>query len=65
MNKNGVKIHLGERVKEIVADKGCVRGIKLANDFFYSDIIILATGGLSYPKTGSQGDDIYGFKIRS
>ena len=60
MNKNGVKIHLGERVKEIVADKGCVRGIKLANnDFFYSDIIILATGGLSYPKTGSQGDGYF------
>lgn len=57
MNKNGVTINLGKRVKEIVVDKGFVRGVKLFNnDFFYSDIVILSTGGLSYPKTGSQGD---------
>ncbi len=37
-----------------------VRGIKSCGEFFPADVLVLATGGLSYPQTGSDGD---GFKF--
>lgn len=68
LKKNKVTIQLNSRVDEIiVADnstvsadkkKQRVTGIRLLNDdeIIYSHKIILATGGLSYPNTGSTGD---------
>lgn len=44
-------------VKEIVCEENKVKGILLQNNDFYElDSVILATGGISYPMTGSTGD---------
>ncbi|MBS5733441.1 MAG: NAD(P)/FAD-dependent oxidoreductase [Clostridiales bacterium] len=45
-----------EKVCGIVAQKGVVRGVQTTTGFFSCDAVILATGGLSYPGTGSTGD---------
>lgn len=55
MNREGVKIHLNTPVKGIWQEEGRCRGIFLENGRAEGDVI-LATGGLSYPTTGSTGD---------
>ncbi len=58
-----VKIYLNTRVEEILIDieKKIVTGVKLENEeIIKADKVILATGGKSYPLTGSTGD---GYKM--
>lgn len=46
-----------ERVTELVTENGCVKGVKTDyGNFYESDCVIIATGGKSYPGTGSTGD---------
>ena len=57
MKRNSVAVHYNSRVKEVIIKDGRVRGIRLENGReFLSDAVIIATGGLSYPGTGSTGD---------
>ncbi len=57
LKKKNVRIHLNTEVEGISAGNGKVTGIKLAGGgFLSSDAVILATGGMSYPSTGSRGD---------
>ena len=52
----GVKIINGEAVA-ILTENGAVCGVKLANgDVLSADSVVVATGGVSYPVTGSTGD---------
>ena len=51
----GVIIQTGG-VREIIAREGTVRGVKLDSGSIECRWVILATGGLSYPTTGSTGD---------
>lgn len=51
-----VKIMLNKRVTDILIKDNKVIGIKLENKILEADKIILATGGKSYPMTGSTGD---------
>ena len=45
------------RVVGLIIENGAVIGVKTENgDTFHADAVIVATGGLSYPKTGSTGD---------
>ena len=44
------------RVKEILTEEGRVVGVKIQNETIRSSWVILATGGASYPTTGSTGD---------
>ncbi len=44
------------RAAEILSGDGCVRGVKTQNEQIPCKWVILATGGLSYPTTGSTGD---------
>lgn len=45
------------RVVDLIMENGAVIGVKTENgDTFRADAVIVATGGLSYPKTGSTGD---------
>lgn len=45
------------RVTELLTENGTVKGVKTeSGEAFFSDRVILATGGKSYPKTGSTGD---------
>jgi predicted Rossmann fold flavoprotein len=60
---NGVKIILGKKAAEVVIDntsaetKSYVKGVKLSDgSYLEADRVIVATGGLSYPSTGSTGD---------
>lgn len=48
-------------VKSIIVNNGSVKGVRLeSGEFFEADSVILATGGMSYPVTGSTGD---GYKM--
>ena len=44
------------RVKGIAAENGVVKGVVTAEGILEADSVILATGGASYPTTGSTGD---------
>jgi len=59
--ENGVKIEYNCRVQEILAAAGKVYGVKYMNKRGFSrkeeaPAVILCTGGMSYPGTGSTGD---------
>ena len=58
--KNKVEIHYNEKVEEILykmsGNKKIVEGIKTKKGKILADKVILATGGKSYPLTGSTGD---------
>lgn len=58
LRKWNVKIHFHSIVEEIIVKDGLVKGIKLSGDssIISADAYIIATGGLSYPVTGSTGD---------
>ena len=52
----GVEIRLNTTVKEIIVKDNYVAGVKTDKEQIYADKVILATGGKSYPLTGSTGD---------
>ncbi|MGM9637924.1 MAG: NAD(P)/FAD-dependent oxidoreductase [Eubacteriales bacterium] len=54
MLQQGVRV-INEKVSEITAENGAVTGLK-TTVFYPFDRVIVATGGLSYPQTGSDGD---------
>ena len=62
MKKAGVKIHLGSRVKRLLVEKeedgnARITGIQLDNgEKIQGEQVLVATGGNSYPSTGSTGD---------
>ena len=57
LKKNKVNIHLNSRVESLIIKENKACGIKLANGKeYFSDAVIVTTGGLSYPGTGSTGD---------
>jgi predicted Rossmann fold flavoprotein len=53
---NGVKTLVHTPACEIRQQSGAVIGVQTATEFYKSDSVILATGGASYPQTGSSGD---------
>lgn len=53
---DGVKVIYNTTCKELIIKDGSCIGVKTNNGDFYADKIILATGGKSYPLTGSTGD---------
>lgn len=53
--KNGAKIKKTEAL-ELLAKDGAVYGVKTRDGEIMCDRIIVATGGISYPLTGSTGD---------
>lgn len=56
VKENGVEIHYNSRVKHIKAEDGRVTAVEVDGKTFRGDAVIVATGGISYPKTGSTGD---------
>ena len=66
MKRLGVQVHLNSRVKRLLLEKECpvpedsggrIRGVELENgEKHFASAVIVATGGLSYPSTGSEGD---------
>ena len=55
MRRNGVVVQTG-RVKQIMTADGVVAGVRTEKEQIACKWVILATGGLSYPTTGSTGD---------
>lgn len=57
VRENGGRFALGEAVSAIETEEGRVSGIRLKSDRFLAfDRVMIATGGLSYPATGTTGD---------
>ncbi len=56
MRQYGVKIHLNTVVEGLFLEEGQLAGIRLFGKTEPFDRVIVATGGLSYPVTGSTGD---------
>ena len=56
MNRLDVTIMYHSNVDEIVTKDGKAVGVKVNKKILYGDAVIVATGGLSYPVTGSTGD---------
>lgn len=57
MDEVGVRVHLNQKVSGIIERDGRVVGIRLeGGKEVLADAVILATGGKSYPTTGSTGD---------
>ncbi len=52
----GVEIRFHQRVEELLLEGGRVRGVKTGESFIPARHLILATGGASYPQTGTTGD---------
>lgn len=61
MRRLGVRVQTG-RVTEILTKDGCVDGVKAGAEIYSANAVIVATGGVSYPTTGSTGD---GYKLAS
>ena len=57
LQEKGVKIRLFTRAERLAVADGRCRGVYLAGgEYLQADAVILATGGISYPSTGSTGD---------
>ena len=57
MKKNGASLHLDKPVKDIIIENGQVKGVELRDgNRVYANAVVVATGGMSYPLTGSTGD---------
>ncbi len=59
MRKYRVKIETA-KVTEILINEGIVSGVRTVSGRYQASCVVLATGGLSYPTTGSTGD---GYKM--
>lgn len=59
LSRRGVRLQRA-RAFSVSLESGAVRGVETDRGFFPGDKVILATGGLSYPRTGSTGD---GYKM--
>ena len=55
LRKNGVEV-ICETVQKVLTEDGKVTGVKGKSKIYMCDAAIIATGGLSYPLTGSTGD---------
>lgn len=54
---NGAKFKFNSSVRDIIVKEGKIFGVKLNDgEVIECDRVILATGGMSYPATGSTGD---------
>ena len=61
LKKRGVSILLYTKVLEVLAKDGICKGVKYqpsgrTPEIMEADAVVVATGGISYPSTGSDGD---------
>lgn len=60
LKKSGVTVKLNTNVERLLWDESGIKGIVAENKDIMADAVIMATGGLSYKSTGSDGS---GFKM--
>ena len=59
LKAENVKVLLNKKVRSLIIDNNVLMGVILSDDSKLSaDKVVLATGGLSYPATGSDGDGL-------
>ncbi|MEN8224166.1 MAG: NAD(P)/FAD-dependent oxidoreductase [Bacteroidota bacterium] len=51
-----VEIRCGHRVEKLIVKDDVIQGVQANGQHFFAPHVILATGGYSYPATGSNGD---------
>ena len=56
VNKLNVEIRCGHRVEKLFVENDAIQGIQANGQKFIARHVILATGGNSYPATGSNGE---------
>lgn len=56
LSELSVEVNLKAEVSSLIIEDSICKGIKLDDKSIYADAVIVATGGLSYPGTGSTGD---------
>ncbi|PQL24744.1 NAD(P)/FAD-dependent oxidoreductase [Veillonella tobetsuensis] len=56
LKKYNVTVHLNEAVTKIVTKDNVVTGVVTTKESYACEDVIIATGGASYPLTGSTGD---------
>ena len=59
LRSSGVKV-ISETAEDIIVDNGVAVGVRTSNQTLSAQWVLLATGGVSYPATGSTGD---GYKM--
>ena len=52
----GVDVKLNSVVQKIVTSENCVTGVVVNDETINFDSVVVATGGVTYPATGSTGD---------
>ena len=56
VRESGVNVRLNAHVDEVLTQDGAVSGIRIGSQTLACDAVVIATGGISYPQTGSTGD---------
>lgn len=56
VNEGQVEIRCGHRVEKLIIEESIIKGVQVNGQEFRADKVILATGGKSYPATGSNGE---------
>lgn len=56
LEKHNVTVKLNSKVNKIITKDNRVVGLEVNNEIFDFEKVIISTGGLSYPLTGSTGD---------
>ena len=57
---SGVDVKLNSKVGSLIIENGLAKGVVVNGEKLYFDAVVVATGGVSYPATGSTG---YGYKF--
>ncbi|MDY3982991.1 MAG: NAD(P)/FAD-dependent oxidoreductase [Veillonellaceae bacterium] len=58
LEENGAILHTKEAVTRILVENGHACGVRTDRATYQADAVVLATGGCSYPATGSSGDGL-------
>ncbi len=56
LKRSNVEIRCGERVEKLIVEDSTISGVQVNGKIINAGSVILATGGKSYPATGSNGD---------
>ncbi len=58
MHRKGVHV-VQEKADGLLVQNGKIRGVRFGDKAIAADCVVIATGGASYPQTGSTGDGYY------